>query len=218
MVTGRRAVQAETEHGIMTAQLEMVPPEPSRVNQLVPAALSAVVMRAVCKQPVERFQSAREFTAALREAVPEPFPAGPPPAEANTVTAPELAQLEASLSRIVRPIARRMVPDAARRYATVSQIRQALAGFIQDPAERAAFLTAGREGARRPTVTPAPAILDPATLERVAQALAPYLGPIAKVLVGRTAHSTRTPEEFQQALAAEFPSAEDRSSARGQAH
>jgi serine/threonine protein kinase len=211
MVTGRRAVHAETEHGIMTAQLEIVPPEPSRVNPLVPAALSAAIMCALRKQPEQRFQSAREFQAALREIVPEPAPAGPPLTEATAITATELARLEASLSRIVGPIARRMVPDAARRYATASEIRLALASFIEDPAERSAFLKAEREEALGPTTaTPAPVVLDPAALERVAQALAPYLGPIAKLLVGRTAQTARTAEEFHQALAAEIPSADDR--------
>ena len=56
----------------------------------------------------------------------------------------------------------------------------------------------------------APVSFGPAALDRLTQALAPYLGPIAKVLVTRAAPTARSAEELENALAAEIPSAEDR--------
>ncbi len=220
MVTGRRAVHAESQHALMTAQLEVLPPEPAAVNPYVPAAVSAAIMRAVQKDPARRFQTAREFREALErlgtgEAA---IPAGEGAATRTmTVTQPELAELEARLSRIVGPIARHMVPDAARRYGTLSEIRRALAEQIADAGDREAFLrSAGGPAAPAPAAAtsqrgaPAPGHFDPVALERVAQALAPHLGPIAKVLVSRTARNAHAPEELLEALAAEISSPGDR--------
>ncbi|MGO9230699.1 MAG: serine/threonine-protein kinase [Bryobacteraceae bacterium] len=218
MVTGHHPIQADTEHGAMNAQLNVVPPEPAAVNPRVPRALSAALMRALAKEPGRRFQSALEFRAALRdtghgEAAPAPAPS------AAAVRNPELAEMESRLSRALGPIASRLVATASRRYATISEIRQALAAEIEDPKERAAFLKAGSGvktdpgvptatiAARPPT---APAVFDPAVLDRVAQALAAHIGPIAKIVVARGARSARSAEELQSALATEISSETDR--------
>jgi serine/threonine-protein kinase len=44
---------------------ELAPPQPHELNPCVPAALSAVLLRALAQRPEERFQDARAFRAAL---------------------------------------------------------------------------------------------------------------------------------------------------------
>ncbi len=209
MVTGRRAIQADTEHALMNAQLSTVPPEPGAVNPLVPAAVSAAIMRALAKDPGLRMQTALEFRAML-QGVPYEQPAAPEAASA--IPAPELADLERRLSRAIGPIARRLVPDAARRCRTVSELRQTLAAHIENPQDRELFLktSVGNTDTMATRTMAAPAGFDPATLSRLSQALAPYLGPIADVLVKRTAGRARGLEELRQTLAAEIPSEADR--------
>jgi serine/threonine-protein kinase len=56
----------------------------------------------------------------------------------------------------------------------------------------------------------APVSFDPAVLERLTRALAPYLGPIAKVMVSRAARSARDVDDLESALAAEIADAADR--------
>lgn len=56
----------------------------------------------------------------------------------------------------------------------------------------------------------APAVFDPAALDRMTQALAAHIGPIAKVVVERAARTARSVEELQNALAAEISSPADR--------
>jgi serine/threonine-protein kinase len=123
-----------------------------------------------------------------------------------------LAEIEARLSRAIGPIARRLVADAARQYGSASQIRQALAAHIEDPREREAFLKTNPSGtviqAAAAVSASAPVAFDAAMLERMTQALAPHLGPIAKVLVAKAARNARSAEELQNALAAEIPAAE----------
>lgn len=223
MVTGIRPIRGATEHSLMDAQLNLIPPDPATVNMQVPLAISAAIMRAIAKDPSLRFQSALEFQAALQ--TPGQPRATPSATATATATAtPELIALEARLSRAIGPIAGRLVASAARRYGTISEIRQALASEIEDPKEREAFLNAGPGLKSDPGVKtysgasatfagrnpPAPVCFDPAALERLAQALAPYLGPIAKVVVTRAARESRSAEELRNVLADEIPSAADR--------
>ena len=123
-----------------------------------------------------------------------------------------LAELEKRLSRSIGPIAKHMVADAARRYGTVSEIRQTLAAQIENPKEREAFL----KGAPVTTATTVVqsstqrATFEAGTLDRLTQALAPYLGPIAKMVVTRAARSSHNIEELRSAAAAEIDSSADR--------
>jgi hypothetical protein len=55
-----------------------------------------------------------------------------------------------------------------------------------------------------------PSSFDAATLDRLTQALAPYLGPISKVLVNRAAKRVANLHDLQEALAAEISGPEDR--------
>jgi serine/threonine-protein kinase len=219
MVTGIHPIQADTEHAMMNAQLNLIPPEPAAVNPRVPQALSATIMRALAKDPGQRFQTALEFRAALRDTGHiHTAVVAPAPAVTTATKSVELAELEARLSRAIGPIAGRLVATAARRYATISEIRQALAAEIDDPKEREAFLKTAPGVKTEPGATAtmvvrtptAPIAFEPVALERLTQALAPYIGPIAKVVVARAARSARSAEELQNKLAAEIPSEADR--------
>jgi hypothetical protein len=228
MVTGYRPIHGDTEHALMNAQLNVIPPEPVDVNPVVPHAISAAIMCALAKDPARRFQSALEFQTALQgagqsaQAPPALSPmtpaAGPFTPVAAPITpvaptsTPELAALEARLFRAVGPIAHRMVADAARRHGTIDEIRQALLAQIDNPKEREAFLqTHPAVTATMMAQTPAsPVTFDAAMLDRLAQALAGHIGPIAKVVVTRAARTARSTGELHSALASEIADAADR--------
>ena len=131
MVTGRRAVEAATQHAMIQAQLTLTPPAPALVRPQVPEGISRAIERALMKDAGARFATALEFRRALEE------PAG-------------------------------------------------------NPAALAA------------------ASFDPAAMARLTEALAVYLGPIARVLVSRAARTAGSLEELLSRLAAELPSGEDR--------
>jgi serine/threonine protein kinase len=205
MVTGQRPIQGDTEHALMNAQLNVIPPEPASVNPLTPPAISAAIMRALSKEPGLRFQTARDFQAALQGTSPTPIPTAP------VTPSAELSELEARLSRAIGPIAKRLVEDAARRYGSLSAIREALAAQIENPKDRAAFLKTN-PGVATTTVastsSAAPIAFDPTTLDRLAQMLAPYIGPIAKIVVANAARKARSIEDLKNMLAAELPDAD----------
>lgn len=71
MVTGQRLFTAETELAemqlVLTAQVE----RPDEVEPVVPEPLADVIMRALAKEPADRWPSAKEFSRALMARCPE---------------------------------------------------------------------------------------------------------------------------------------------------
>lgn len=84
MVTGERPIRGETEFSIMEGHLKYVPEPASKLNPSVSASLSAIIAKAISKDPADRYQTAEAFLAAVGElrggrsaavpAVPQPQP------------------------------------------------------------------------------------------------------------------------------------------------
>ena len=212
LVTGRRPIQGDSEYALMNAQLQQVPAPPEQIVASIPRAFSNVIMKALAKDPAERWQTAAEFRAALR---------GEQAAAAaqGSVAAEELARIETRLSRFLGPIARRLVADAARDCSGAAEVCERLAEQIADARDRAAFLKSCGSGtassaAGTPTGSKATeaghAAWDPELLARLARALAPHLGPIATVVVNRAAKKAHSENELFAALAEEIPIEADR--------
>jgi serine/threonine-protein kinase len=71
-LTGRVPFEADSAVAIAMKQVSQVPQRPSSIAPRVSPALDAVVMRALEKDPGQRFQSADAFIAALDAAIEEP--------------------------------------------------------------------------------------------------------------------------------------------------
>ena len=121
-----------------------------------------------------------------------------------------LAEVERDLAQHVGPVARVLVRRAARGLTSLGAVRLAVASAIVDVEERQAFLVkaaAARSASTGTTSTtrgPGTVGLDGAggvamqggDVERAAAALAPSLGPIARVVAKRCAASAQTREQF----------------------
>ena len=66
MLTGRVPFKGETDVAVAMQHVRTAPPNPRTLVPGISEALAAVVMRALSKDPADRFQSADEFAAALR--------------------------------------------------------------------------------------------------------------------------------------------------------
>jgi eukaryotic-like serine/threonine-protein kinase len=75
-LTGRVPFEGESAVAVAMKQVSQTPQRPSSINPGVSPALDAVVMRALEKDPGERFQSADAFIAALDAAIKEPGAGG----------------------------------------------------------------------------------------------------------------------------------------------
>ena len=80
MLCGRVPFDGDNAVAIAMKQVGEEPPVPSSINPEVTPALDAVVLRALAKDPAQRFSSASEMLAALDAAEADPAATLPPPA------------------------------------------------------------------------------------------------------------------------------------------
>lgn len=86
LLCGRRPFSGPTSGAIVVQQMQGPPAAPRDVVPRIPAEVSQVVLRALAKEPAERFASSVEFVAAL---LAVPNHALPPPVVATSVSSPQ---------------------------------------------------------------------------------------------------------------------------------
>jgi serine/threonine-protein kinase len=69
MLTGKVPFRRTTPHATLHAVIYEPPPSPRELNPALPPAMESVLLKAVAKQPEQRFQSGAEMGSALRAAV-----------------------------------------------------------------------------------------------------------------------------------------------------
>jgi serine/threonine protein kinase len=97
LMTGQPAISGESQAEVITKHLHMMPTPPSqlRPDLRIPAAIDRVVMKALAKDPNERYQSAPDFAAELEAAWREAAAGNenteelPPPAPPPTPPTPD---------------------------------------------------------------------------------------------------------------------------------
>ena len=189
---------------------------PSEVNpQGVPQVFDAILAKALAKTPEERYATAREFARAIAKAFesfsgsPETTALLPTVIHRETVRpettfpppgweAEKLLALEGLLAPYVGPVARVLVRKAAKTTTDGLALVRALAASIASERDREAFAGTALEkvGARsRPEPEPerssppsiAPKPIEPVDVDKAASRLAPFVGPIAKVMAKKAA-------------------------------
>jgi serine/threonine-protein kinase len=207
-VTGVRPFRGPTDYAIMQAHLTERPKPPAEISAAIPPAVSDAILRAMSKKPEDRFQSAAEFRDGLQA------PADPTASVSAVRTAAaafdpqELSRVETALAQALGPIARRLVSDASRKAHTLEDLCRGLAEQVPNAADRERFL--GSCGHLKATTTGVRPALAAEVLDEARRKLAPFLGPVAKVLVDRASRKARTPAELFALVAAEIPSERDR--------
>ncbi|HCF83675.1 MAG TPA: hypothetical protein DEV72_00530, partial [Ktedonobacter sp.] len=74
MVTGVPPFRGDTPVNVFTQHLNVTPTSPALINPSLPTALTLVILKALAKDPNERFASAASMTAAIAEALNMPVP------------------------------------------------------------------------------------------------------------------------------------------------
>ena len=159
MLTGHPPFQAVAGGGayaVIAAHLHQVPKSPAEVNPQVPERLANIVLKALAKNPAERFQTADEFLAALNGtraesirlnetatvAIPSLRPEQEVPMgdQGSVCTDAELERISKELAGHIGPIAHILVHRAARECRTLNDLYQKLALEIGSGAKREQFL------------------------------------------------------------------------------
>jgi len=198
------------------------PQPPSTISKLqLSPTIDAVVATALEKSPDARFQNARAFNRALRQACDALAPddtgggtelnlaavkMGPPGAPAWDDTV--LRTVERQLAEYVGPMARVMLRKAAAQATDITGLYVLLSEGIGDPQVRQRFID-GAPGAPNPprvvasgqTVRTVLVPLDKDFVDQTTMRLAVYLGPIAKVVVNRAAQKAASQQEFVELVA-----------------
>ena len=106
--TGVCPFRGESVTAIMVQQISSAPTPPALFNPAIPPALTATILRAMAKDPAERFSSASALTAAIAEAFHLPLPAGLflPVRPSNPMTAINLPSSRSVKSILVYTAAR----------------------------------------------------------------------------------------------------------------
>ncbi len=80
LVTGRKPFDSGNAFALMLAHTAETPPPPTELDPTLPSALDPIILRALAKNPADRFQSADEFRIALESAASNlPGPVAPRP-------------------------------------------------------------------------------------------------------------------------------------------
>jgi len=90
-VTGQRPFSADSIYDLLDLHVRVPPPAPSSLRPDLPPELDRVILRALAKEPEQRFQSASELSAALRAAIGLPDDARSSPRAADALAATWLA-------------------------------------------------------------------------------------------------------------------------------
>lgn len=168
IVTGRRPFEGNTEYEIMTAHLRQEPRRPTELNGAIPQTLSLALLKALAKEPAQRFQNAAEFLGALnslsmdeaatlqtmairhesRDAVPG-VPASAPAEKPSSggrsgsrnLDPAVLESVSKELAAFIGPIAKVVVKRAADRCASVDDLYSLVAAEIDSDSDRSNFLS-----------------------------------------------------------------------------
>jgi serine/threonine-protein kinase len=161
MVAGRPPFDAARPGGayaIIAAHLHQAPPSPAEVNPHVPQELARIVLKALAKNPAERFQTAEQFlvalkamqsdavrsnetaTVAMQNAAPVSGDPAPATVDASVHSDADLDRASKELATYIGPIAHILVRRAAHDSHTLDDLYRTLAQEIGSAVNREHFL------------------------------------------------------------------------------
>lgn len=227
-ITGQRPFTGEAVTEIMLKILQESPRLPSSIDSSIPVAFNGFLAKALEKEPDRRFQSAIEFKEALSQSADGK---GVPAASSSSAAAAELnpehlRAIEAALTKRLGPIAKVLLKRKAAGSKTLSLLIDTLALEIPSEPDRQKFVselsalkslpnepdrrlqTAGNLNTISGNI-PVPGF-DAEFLLKLESALTSFLGPMAKLIVKRSASLSSTKEDLCNNLSQQIPNLEDR--------
>ncbi len=159
LLTGRLPVTGNSAYEIMIGHVQQIPPPPQQIAPQIPAPVSDAIMRALAKDPAQRFASADEFLRAIAAmpaqtdslaTMPLPNPSGamPRPGTGSLQRRPgssgfqslALEEISRKLAVYIGPVAKIVVKKLAAQSDDPDFIYHEAAKQIGSEADRAAFL------------------------------------------------------------------------------
>ena len=216
LLTKTLPIQGTNNYEIMMAHMNQAPVPPDKIAPHVPRKISDAVMRALAKDPAERFATAEEFLQAIKLTPTSPIEEGNTYAGALPLSI-RTALAAARNMPVPTPAAVPAIPPPAARPASPNN---------QD-APPATARPAPSTSLNTPVPNPAPANSQPGTqvlqsksasssgfqnltLEEISRKLAVYIGPVAKFVVKKLAAQSDNVDFIYREAAKEIQSDADR--------
>jgi len=204
MATGRPPFEAETPIAIVFKHIQDPLPSPSALNVDLPEAVEGVILKALAKDPAERFQTAHEMVPALQAAIPETLSGSRTATQASPPKPPTVKALAPSASARRWSVIGTGLIVACCLLALIGSASAAGALFFFRPTSTATpTMTASATHTSPPTRTATSTSTDTATVEPT-RTHTPLATTPAQVVsaASATATTTRRPLPLQQTVTA----------------
>jgi serine/threonine protein kinase len=211
LLSGARPFTGRNMTEIALQVINQAPPDIRGFAPDLPPLLVAAIERALAKRPEDRFATASEMAASLRQSMQsKPDDTADRtvimPREPTTFTEAALSTIERELAQHVGPIAHHLVQTAARQAGSLEELRDIVAQRIDQPELRSRF----RHDSSGTTRAKSAHAVAPALAQQGERELAAYLGPIARILAKRALESATSPDDFWQRLGSHIERDADR--------
>jgi serine/threonine-protein kinase len=198
MVTDRRAFDATDPVALATQIADEMPPSPSSLNPKIQAGVSALVMKALAKDPEQRYQSARELVDDLEKCKENKKSAASEAKKPTGKAVPPVAQADraAAASKFIASVPKAAEPDMSEDWTPPT------------PAPRAAAPAPPRETRAAAASAGAPSGFSSSSGSRMIEDTAPQAAPFsasAPVMSAATSApetETHAPQSFDPMMAA----------------
>ena len=234
LLTGQLPFPAFDTQELMNKILNGQPSPARTIRPDLPRAWEGVILRALARNPDDRFQSAHEFLdallAAMKSDTGDPAPSldltaysteiprsgssrSTNQSMAERLTPSTLAELEHTLAQSLGPIAKVLVKRAATEAMDVQQLLTRLSHPMKSEAEAALFRTRAEQVLLRDggfAAVQLAEVISPDEIAAITSALLPTIGPIAKPLVARLAKTAVGSDDFYVRLSRELSSQGDK--------
>jgi serine/threonine-protein kinase len=190
LLTGELPIKGTNNYEIMMGHINQVPVPPHQITHLVPLTVSGAVMRALAKDPIQRFATADEFLHALKMT--------PGTSDEGATYAASLPAAPPTVTSVRTP-----APPPAGPPHPVPP-----ASVAPSPAPSSSVTRFASQGAHHKSQSSSD--LQSLPLEDIARKLAVYIGPVAKFVVKKLAAQSDDPDFIFREAAKQIPSDTDR--------
>jgi serine/threonine-protein kinase len=180
LLTGELPIKGENNYEVMMGHINQTPVPPHHIAPLVPTAVSDAVMRALAKDPMQRFATADDFLHSLKLT--------PATSQEGATYAAPLPTMAAPATSARTP----MPPPAAPQAAGAPSAVPSVSG---PPTAQKSQSSSG---------------LQSLFLEDMSRKLAVYIGPVAKFVIKKLAAQSEDPDFIFREAAKQIPSDTDR--------
>jgi serine/threonine-protein kinase len=197
LVTGQKPFMGESIQELAYKICHVDPIRPTALNSGLPPAVDGVVLNALAKEKEARFATALDFAGAVADIFggARPLAAAVTQSAVFTAWSPDVVK---RLEAVVGPFAGPLTAALVRRSVAKTQDRNELIDMLcrgAGPTANAQNLTRDLRAALDSSAGPAPpatgSTLSTADLDKATQALAGFVGPIARVLVKKASAQAR---------------------------